>query len=220
MQLAYWPIKGITESIRYLLAYLKQDYEEINFTDWDDYVERRVLFDQPFVNLPFLVDGSVKLSESRAVLQYIAAKFDSNLLGKTDKDKVQVRMILGVTADVLKAYTDNLGKKENQKAAIEADLEKYNTKGKLELLSKYLADKEYFNGYITVNDFDFAYSAYRVWAYARTFDLPNPVEKFPNLIALVERVKTLSGVKEYLTTNKSKRPLHTLGFLPTDIKED
>lgn len=220
MQLAYWPIKGLVEPIRYLLAYVKQDYEEINFADWDEYIGRRQPFDLSFANLPFIVDGHVKLTESKAIMQYIAAKHDASLLGSTDKDRVQVRVLMGAMADVVKAYSDNIIKKTGQKAGIEASLEKYKTVEKLELLSKYLGDKDYFNGYITVNDFEWACIVYRVWAYSRTFDLTSPIEKFPNLIAHVEKIKGLPGIKEYLTSDKAKLPIHTKGYLPVDIKED
>jgi len=42
-----------------------------------------------FPNLPYLIDGDVKLTESKAILKYAARKWDKKLLGR---DEVEVGM--------------------------------------------------------------------------------------------------------------------------------
>ena len=37
-----------------------------------------------FPNLPYLIDGEVKLSESWAIAKYIARKYGKQLLGESD----------------------------------------------------------------------------------------------------------------------------------------
>lgn len=43
-----------------------------------------------FPNLPYLIDGQVKLTEYEAIMQYICNKYCPDYLGKTDEEKVRV----------------------------------------------------------------------------------------------------------------------------------
>ena len=39
-----------------------------------------------FPNLPYYIDGDFKLTESAAIIKYIAAKYDDKLLGRTSEE--------------------------------------------------------------------------------------------------------------------------------------
>ena len=47
-------------------------------------------FDYP--NLPYLIDGHIKITQSNAILRYLGRKFE--LDGKTEEDRVQVDIML------------------------------------------------------------------------------------------------------------------------------
>lgn len=70
-----------------------------------------------FPNLPYLIDGHFKLTESSAIERYIIERSScQELLGKTLEEKAKVNMLLGVLSDIRTSYSsliyDKLGFKE------------------------------------------------------------------------------------------------------------
>jgi len=76
--LAYWDIRGFAEPIRLMLEYSDQSYEEKKYstggppdfkrTMWTDVKEG---LDLDFPNLPYYVDGDLKISESWAIMRHV-----------------------------------------------------------------------------------------------------------------------------------------------------
>ena len=105
-----------------------------------------------FANLPLLVDGDYKLTESKAIMLYLCMKAKKEeMLGKTNQDKLIIEQILGVIGDCVMGLarpsyqTDDI--KEFEKA-----FEKVIPK--LEDLNKFLENKQYVAGdYLTFADF-------------------------------------------------------------------
>ena len=57
-----------------------------------------------FPNLPYLFDGDVKITESSAMMRYIAGKYGHDgFSGKDAKEKAIVDMIFGVVGDIKSA---------------------------------------------------------------------------------------------------------------------
>ena len=87
MLLGYWNVRGISRGnpARYLLAFSKANWEEKTWPivdpekGWTN--AKPTLMD--FANLPYIIDGDFKISETKAVHQYIAAKYCPSLLGST-----------------------------------------------------------------------------------------------------------------------------------------
>jgi len=82
MKLGYWRVRGLYYPIPYLLAYAGVEYEEElyefgepggpNLGDsWHSVKETLGL---EFPNIPYLIDGDVKLTQSMSILKYIARK--------------------------------------------------------------------------------------------------------------------------------------------------
>ena len=100
----------LAESIRLLLHYLEVDYKEdlyeygpapdYNLDNWLK-VKYTLGFDYP--NLPYLIDGDFKMTESNAILRYISEKYKPELLGTTLKEKAFVNMAVGVLTDLFTA---------------------------------------------------------------------------------------------------------------------
>ncbi|VDL64558.1 unnamed protein product, partial [Hymenolepis diminuta] len=61
--LAYWDVRGIGESIRLLLRYLGVEFEDKFYHFGPG-------------KLPYYIDGDFKLTQSSAILEYIADKHD------------------------------------------------------------------------------------------------------------------------------------------------
>lgn len=104
MKLGYWKIRGLAQIPRLLAAYTATEVEDVFYTDWNQWHGQDKLnlgFDFP--NLPYLIDGDFKLTESAAINRYIILQSGhSDLLGKTAKDRARVDNILGVLKDALK----------------------------------------------------------------------------------------------------------------------
>ncbi|XP_030321448.1 uncharacterized protein LOC115599720 isoform X2 [Calypte anna] len=79
--LGYWDIRGLAHAIRLLLEYTETPYQErryrpgpapdFDISDWTNEKEKLGL---DFPNLPYLIDGPTKLTQSNAILRYIARK--------------------------------------------------------------------------------------------------------------------------------------------------
>ncbi|CAG2102924.1 unnamed protein product [Medioppia subpectinata] len=82
--LAYWDIRARAQPIRLLLAYIGVDFEDrrYKFIDRDDYLADKFSLGLDFPNLPYYIDGDLKLTQSLAIIRYLAAKH--GLMAGTD----------------------------------------------------------------------------------------------------------------------------------------
>nr|ABL09303.1 allergen Aca s 8 [Acarus siro] len=90
--LGYWDIRGLGAPIRYLLTYAGIDFEDKRYSDPNEWFGK----DKPslgldFPNLPYYIDGSVKLTQTQAILRYIARK--ANLDGATEAEKIAISLV-------------------------------------------------------------------------------------------------------------------------------
>lgn len=100
MQLGYWKIQGRTQPIRMLLAYLKADYKENN-PNAKEWFKNRHKMQLNFPDLPYLIDGDMRMTETTAIVDYLLHKYDkSYLLGKDPMEKIHHRMIFDVLFEI------------------------------------------------------------------------------------------------------------------------
>ena len=99
LTIAYWKIRGLAQPIRLLLEYTGTEYIDKQYEvgpapDYSRECWKKEKFELglgEWPNLPYMIDGDVKLVESNAILRYIARKHD--MCGKTDEEKSQVDML-------------------------------------------------------------------------------------------------------------------------------
>ncbi|XP_069489087.1 glutathione S-transferase Mu 1-like isoform X2 [Ambystoma mexicanum] len=102
--LGYWDVRGLGHSIRLLLEYTGTKYEEKMYTcgpapDYDrsDWLKEKETLGLDFPNLPYFIDGSVKLTQSSAIIRYIARKH--NLCGESEEEMVRVDLLQSQVMD-------------------------------------------------------------------------------------------------------------------------
>ncbi|XP_006979548.1 glutathione S-transferase Mu 4 [Peromyscus maniculatus bairdii] len=208
MTLGYWDIRGLAHAIRLLLEYTDSSYEEKRYTmgDAPDYDRSQWLSEKfklglDFPNLPYLIDGSHKITQSNAILRYIARK--NNLCGETEEEKIRVDILENQAMDV-----------SNQLARVcySPDFEKLKAEyseqlpGTMKLFSQFLGKQTWFVGEkITFVDF----LAYDILDLHLIFE-PKCLDAFPNLKDFVARFEGLKKISAYMKSGRFLRtPLYT-----------
>ncbi|XP_011803493.1 PREDICTED: glutathione S-transferase Mu 2 isoform X1 [Colobus angolensis palliatus] len=208
MTLGYWNIRGLAHSIRLLLEYTGSSYEEKKYTmgDAPDYDRSQWLNEKfklglDFPNLPYLIDGTHKITQSNAIMRYIARKH--NLCGETEKEKIR--------EDILEnQLMDN--RMQLARLCYDPDFEKLKPEyleglpEMLKLYSQFLGKQPWFLGdKITLVDF----IAYDVLERNQVFE-PSCLDAFPNLKDFISRFEGLEKISAYMKSSRFlPRPVFT-----------
>jgi len=196
--LGYWNLRGLGQPIRLLLAYSGTDYEDKRYNigpapeyDQTEWLNDKQSLGLDFPNLPYYLDGDLKLSQSVAILRHIARK--TKLDGQTDEERLRVDLVEQQLVDINNAivricYDPNF-------ETLKVDWLK-NLPQTLDLLSKFIGDRPFLAGEsVTYVDF-FAYEVLdKIKALAA-----EEFAKVDNLTKYVERVESLPQVANYLKT--------------------
>merc|ERR1712054_383694 len=111
MRLGYWKIRGLAGPIRLLITYTGEELEEDIYEQGEEsegysreqWYSVKETLNLDFPNLPYFFDGDFKLTQSMAILRYVARKH--NLLGKTAEEMAKVDMVLDEGQDLYKRFT-------------------------------------------------------------------------------------------------------------------
>ena len=204
--LCYWDIRGLAQPIRLLLVHTGTDFEDKMLScgpapgfDKSCWFDNKYSLGLDFPNLPYYIDGDVKITQSNAILRHIARKHD--MLGKNDKERAMVDMMADESMDLRNGWVrlcynpdfDNL--KEAYLKGLASKLERF---------SKFLADKAWFAGdSLTFVDF----VMYELIDQHK-FLAPNCLKKFPNLEEYRTRFEELPKIAEYMKSS---------GFMKTPL---
>lgn len=153
VKVGYWAFQGSGQIVKYALEYVGLPYEQVHYFSGEQWAEKKNSGFMDFPNLPYLEDGDKKITESLAILTHIANKSGkTEILGKTDDEKVKVLNLFGVLYDArLTAARICFSKPENLEATKQQFLEP-SILPKCKLLDKFLGDRDTFIGYITIAD--------------------------------------------------------------------
>ena len=74
--LGYWKIRGLGQQIRYMFAYLNVPFEDKQYEfkgtpenlDRSNWTDAKFLLGLEYPNLPYLIDGDTKLTETKAII--------------------------------------------------------------------------------------------------------------------------------------------------------
>jgi len=105
--LGYWTFRGLGQPIRLLLAYLEVDYENKVYKNLGppDYISMEWRNEKfglglEFPNLPYWIDGDVKITEMKAILKYLARTKCVALLPTTSELQTKADIVEGVLYDL------------------------------------------------------------------------------------------------------------------------
>ncbi|KAK7878554.1 hypothetical protein WMY93_030390 [Mugilogobius chulae] len=199
MKLAYWDIRGLAQPIRLLLEYTGTSYEDKLYScgeapsyDKTCWLEEKPKLGIDFPNLPYLEDGDRKITQSNAIMRYIARKH--NLCGETEDEKVRVDILENQAMDfrngfVMLCYMDFDGKKAGYLENLPKTLESF---------SKFLGSRAWFAGEkITFVDF----IMYELLDQHRMFH-PSCLDNFENLKKFLDRFEALDKIKAYMKSDR------------------
>lgn len=200
MTLGYWDIRGLAHAIRLLLEYTDSKYEEKKYAmgdapdhDRSQWLNEKFKLGLDFPNLPYLIDGTHRLTQSNAILRYIARKH--NLCGETEEERIRVDILENELMDTRMA----LGR-----ICYNPDFEKLKPDylkalpEKMKLFSQFLGKRPWFAGdKITYVDF----VAYDVFDVHRVFE-PKCLDAFPNLKDFMARFEGLKKISAYMKSSR------------------
>ncbi|XP_003737612.1 glutathione S-transferase class-mu 26 kDa isozyme 47 [Galendromus occidentalis] len=204
--LGYWKLRGLFAPIQYLLEVSGLEYELVAY-EFDGgasspefrnrWFEVKNTLGFEFPNLPYLIDGDFRLTQSTAILKYIARK--AGLLGiaadASPEEHAKLDMIENQVDDLRWFYVHyGIGSKiidfrfpEGYPASIPRQLES---------VAAWLKDKFFLMGdnicYVDLILYE-------------TLDVqkminPDSLAKYPNLVAYVERIENLPAMKKFLAS--------------------
>ena len=79
------------------MAFTGTDYEERNFKDRSEWESVKPTLGLDWPNLPYFIDGEVKLSQSTAILRHIARQH--GLSGKSEAEMRRIDLVLDQSKD-------------------------------------------------------------------------------------------------------------------------
>ncbi|XP_043572437.1 glutathione S-transferase Mu 1-like [Chiloscyllium plagiosum] len=198
--LGYWDIRGLAQPIRLLLEYTGTAYEDKLYScgeapnyDKTCWFDVKYTLGLDFPNLPYLISGDVKITQSNAIMRYIARKH--NLVGETEDEKIRVDMLENQSMDfrmgfVRLAYNPDF-----------EDLKGDYLKGLPNLLkqfSDFLGKRPWFAGdKITFVDF----LMYELLDEHRVFE-SKCLDEFQNLKDFVDHFEALEKIAAYMKSDR------------------
>jgi len=199
-RLGYWDIRGLAAPLRYLLAYAGEDYEDERYAvgpppeySRDKWFSVKFTLGLDFPNLPYYMDGKVKLTETNAIFRYLARKYD--LYGDDDVTRAHVDLVLETTMDLRNGFVRlcyGPGFEDNKPGYLET------AKKKLETFEKFLGDKKFFAGEkLTVCDFHI----YEMLDQHQVFSA-SLLDGCPKLQQFCQRFREIPAIKAYLASDK------------------
>ncbi|CAH8287183.1 unnamed protein product [Schistosoma turkestanicum] len=194
-KLGYWKIRGLVQPARLLLEYVGEKYEERLYdqNDGDVWKDEKFKLGLEFPNLPYYIDGDIKLTQSNAIIRYIADKH--NMLGGCPKERAEISMLEGAVLDIRGGVSRIAYNKEYETLKIDF-LNKLPSM--LKMFEDRLSDKRYLNGdKITHPDF-MLYDALDVILYMD----PKCLDAFPKLVSFKQRIEDLPQIKNYLNSSR------------------
>nr|CDS21012.1 glutathione S transferase Mu 1 [Echinococcus granulosus] len=198
--LAYWDIKGLGERSRLLLKYVGVEYDDKQYTfgpaptlDRNAWLSEKFSLGLDFPNLPYYIDGDFKLTQSGAILEYIADRH--GMIPNCKKRRAVLHMLQCEVFDLQMSFGD---------VCYSADWEKLKP-GFMETLAQKLTNFEAFldeKVWLTGEKISYPdFSLCEVLIELKKFE-PTCLQKYPKLQAYLTRFENLPQLKDYIASKE------------------
>ncbi|CAH8440821.1 unnamed protein product [Schistosoma rodhaini] len=194
-KLGYWKVKGLVQPTRLLLEYLEETYEERAYdrNEIDAWSNDKFKLGLEFPNLPYYINGDFKLTQSMAIIHYIADKH--NMLGACPKERAEISMLEGAVLDIRMGVLRIAYNKEYETLKVDF-LNKL--PGRLKMFEDRLSNKTYLNGNCVTHPDFMLYDALDVVLYMDSQCL----NEFPKLVSFKKCIEDLPQIKNYLNSSR------------------
>jgi len=209
--LAYWDIRGLAHPIRMLLKYAGEEFEDKRYDvtvsdgpngpvyNRDSWLNEKFTLGLDFPNLPYFIDGDVKIVQTNAILRTIARKHD--LCGVTAAEKAHVDMCADAIMDFRNGFVRLC---YGPRFADNEPVYRKDLPAKLKPFEEYLGDKKFLVGdKPTFPDFHL----YEMLDQHVIFE-PSCLEAYPKLQAYKQRFEALPAIKAFKEDPKNNVPMN------------
>ena len=223
--LGYWGIRGLAHPIRLLLISADVPFSEVRLgvmqdgtqlhenKEGDDWQSVRSTLDMPFPNLPYLIDTSrgstVRLSQSNAILRYLARCF--NFYGDSETDRCEIDVLQDEAYDFRNEIIDTAYTLGEEYAAVFEHFSNNALPHYLDSFETYLTsrdDKDFFVGSrLSLVDF----VLYELF-WQMTLMVPNSItdSSRPTLFTFIKAFENAPRIANYLQSeNYIERPINS-----------
>ncbi|CAF0798506.1 unnamed protein product [Didymodactylos carnosus] len=208
--LGYWDIRGFVEPSRLLLHYTKTPFQNklYRIGDAPDYSREEWLKEKStlgldFPNLPYLIDGDLKLSQSKAILCHLGRK--CNLMGKTEHETSMIEQLID-QADDLRRDLNNVCYRAINFEAVKKTFCETTLPTHLKMYDDFLTKhgKKWLLGdQLTAADFQLFEYIDCCWLLSN-----DTWEEYPRVLKYMKEFREVPELKKYLDGEHEKRPIN------------
>lgn len=208
--LGYWNIRGFAEPARLLLQYAKTPFTNklYNFGDApdfkrDEWLKEKNSLGLDFPNLPYLIDGDLKLSQAKAILTHLGRKL--KMMGTNERETSMIELLIDQSND-LRQELNNVCYRAINFDAVKKKFCDETLPIHLKLFEDFLTrqGKKWLIGdTLTVADFQLFEYLDHCWLLSNE----NWAE-YPKVLAYMKAFRELPELKKYLDTEHAKRPIN------------
>jgi len=202
LTLYYFPIRGLGEEIRLVLEEVGVDYDDIRVPIGSDlHIDLKAKY-LTFGQVPIVFDGSHQILQSKAIIRYVARKY--NLYGETEEQKIIADMVLEATVDFRVSW-----RKITYSPNFAAEKDDYINRELPPQLTKFENFlKKGHHDYFAGNNVTFADLVFYELLDLHTLLAPHCLEAFPLLKAFKTRIEERPKIKAYLGSGKRPKFLN------------
>ena len=197
-KLHYFKGRGRAETTRWMLAASDIEFVNISLEDHTDFDALKLSRKLPFNQLPLLEIGDLKLSQSSALISFLARS--GNLYGSSEEEAVWCDMLIGAVNDFNTPAMQFAFKQDKREASkdLDSSLIKFGNHFEFRLTQnggKFLIGKRLSSADIILAE---ALTSFIEFA-------PDCLESYPYLMEFQNRIVSLPNIKNYLKSAKRWR---------------